>query len=91
MGRTGITLPSLLFGEVVNSGLAELPKNGEGVILTGRVRVPAAPSLTEDGTGEEPRALEAEGEEAEDEAIPEDGVKLPIRPVDLSAGDPLSV
>ena len=76
---------------MVNSGLAELPKNGDGVILTGRVRVPAAPSLTEDGTGEEPRALEAEGEEAEDEAIPEDGVTLPIRPVDLSAGDPLSV
>ena len=91
LGRTGITLPSLLFGEVVNSGLTELPKNGDGVILTGRVRVPAAPSLAEDGTGGMPGALEAEGEEEENGAIPEDGATLPILAVDISAEDPFSV
>lgn len=75
----------------MNSGLTELPKKGDGVILTGRVRVPAAPSLTDDGTTDAPRALEAEGEEAEDGAAPEDGAALPILTVDISAGDPLSV
>ena len=92
LGRTGITLPTLLYGEVVNSGLSEIPKNGDGVILTGRVRVPAAPPVAEDGTGEKPGALEAEGEEAGDGGtVPEDAEELPIRSVDLSAADALGV
>ncbi|MBR3639806.1 MAG: stage II sporulation protein P [Clostridia bacterium] len=92
LGRTGITLPALLYGEVVNSGLSEIPKNGDGVILTGRVRVPAAPPVAEDGSGEKPGALEADGEEAPDGGTaPEDPADLPVRSVDLSAADALSV
>ena len=85
LGRAGITLPAFLYGEVVNSGLSELPKDGDGVILTGRVRTPVAPSVAADGTGEMPGALEADGEEEDGGAIPEDGVDLPIRTVDLAA------
>ena len=92
LGKAGVTLPAFLYGEVVNSGLSEIPKNGDGVILTGRVRVPYAPSLTEDGTGGLPGALEADGEEADGGAeIPEEGVELPIRSVDLSETDPYGV
>ncbi len=85
LGRTGVTLPSLHFGEVVNSGLTEIPKNGNGVILTGRIRVPVAPPVNPDGTGEAPGALEAEGEDTGDDESLEDGGELPIRSVDISA------
>ena len=91
LGKNEITLPALLYGDVVNSGVTGIPKNGDGIILAGRVKVPAAPPLTSDGTGEAPGALEVEGEDAGDEGEAPEEITFPIRSVDLSAPDLISV
>lgn len=90
-GRTGVTFPALLYGAVVNSGLSQVPKDGGGVILSGRVRTPFAPSALPDGTGGVPGALEPEGEEEKNGTVPEDGAVFPIRSVSIPASDPLTL
>ncbi|MBQ7475106.1 MAG: stage II sporulation protein P [Clostridia bacterium] len=82
---SGIAFPALFYGEVVNSGVAELPTAGRGRALMGKVRIPYAPSVGDGGAAEKPGALEADAEDGEDEdGGPER--ELPILSVDVSAG-----
>ena len=83
-GRVRITLPSLFYREVVNGGVYEIPRAGEGRIISGKVSVPRIARSGEDGLTPKPGALEPDGQIVSEEEEDDGGGKLPIRTVDIS-------
>lgn len=83
-GRVRITLPSLFYSEVVNSGVYSLPRQGEGTVISGKVRIPriASPEDAPNRGALEPDGERIEGADGDDAADP-----LPILPVDISCGE----
>lgn len=80
--KARVGLPRIFYSGMLGSDLFEVPKSGEGKMLSGRIVSPPAPSLADDGSVDPPGALEPDGSErdGEDGAVKD----LPIRAVDLS-------